>query len=514
MSIHSVPIVARPLSAPDTQVLDRSLVLGIAWTSGAKWASQLLSWASTLIVARVLTPEDFGLVGMASVFLGLITLLSEFGLGSAIVTLQQLDEEQVSQIYGLSVLFGLASFVTACVAAVPLGRFFRAPELPAVVVAISAGFVITAFRTVPSSLLQRDLRFKALALVEAGRAAVLAVGMIAFALLGLRYWTLVIGGLLSAALGTVAILVLQRHRLAWPRVRSLKLAVGFSGHVLVSRLSWYTYSNADFLVAGRVLGTTALGLYDLGWTLANIPVEKITGLVSQVTPPIFSAVQHDYAALRRYLLRITEGLALITCPLCFGMALVAPDFVRFALGDKWHGAIVPLQLLALSASFRAVTPLLAQAMLAIGQSRLVMKYSMLNAVVLPAGFFLAAKAWGTVGIAWVWVLLFPVLALPVYRVVLAEIRLPARTYLRALWPALSSALLMATTVETLSWTMSDRLAPGYRLGALVGAGAAVYALTCILLHRERITAFYRFVGAVRLAEPRPDLSSAPQLNDA
>src|SRR2546425_12150191 len=105
MSTPSLPGLSAPQPAPDVRELDRSLVRGIAWTSGAKWAGQLLAWASTLIVARLLTPEDYGLVGMASIYLGVITLVSEFGLGSAVVTLRDLSAEQVAQLNGLSVVF-------------------------------------------------------------------------------------------------------------------------------------------------------------------------------------------------------------------------------------------------------------------------------------------------------------------------------------------------------------------------------------------------------------------------
>src|SRR5207247_10756895 len=136
----------------------RSLIRGSAWTGGAKWASQLLTWASTLIVARLLTPEDYGLVGMAWVYLGVITLLSEFGLGTTVVTLRDLGGSEVAQLNGLSLLIGVGSFVISCGAAIPLGRFFHAPQLPAVVVAMSVAFVITAFKTVPFALLQREMQ--------------------------------------------------------------------------------------------------------------------------------------------------------------------------------------------------------------------------------------------------------------------------------------------------------------------------------------------------------------------
>ena len=112
-----------------TDSLDRSLLHGLAWTSAAKWGSQVLAWASTLIVARMLTPEDYGLVGMASIYLGLVTMLSEFGLGATVMALRDLTEEQTAQLHGFAILFGLGGFALSCLMAWPLGAFFHSTEL-------------------------------------------------------------------------------------------------------------------------------------------------------------------------------------------------------------------------------------------------------------------------------------------------------------------------------------------------------------------------------------------------
>src|ERR1700737_3623372 len=135
----------------DLQRLDVSLVRGIAWTGAAKWSSQVLAWISTLVVARILTPDDYGLVSMATVYLGVLTLVSEFGLGSAVVTLRDLNEEQIAQLNGLSVCLGLGGFAISRVVAVSLGRFFGSPGLPRVIVVMSMGFIATSFQTIPSS---------------------------------------------------------------------------------------------------------------------------------------------------------------------------------------------------------------------------------------------------------------------------------------------------------------------------------------------------------------------------
>lgn len=490
------PVATARNDSSALRLLDRSLIHGIAWTSGAKWGGQLLAWASTLIVARLLTPEDYGLVGMAAVYMGLVTLVSEFGLGYTVITMRDLTDHQVAEVNGLSLIVGCACFALSCAAAAPLGRFFHAPQLPAVIVAMSTAFIITAFKTVPLSLLQRELRFRTLAVVDTGRSLTLALGMILFALAGFRYWTLVIGGLLSATLSTAAILLQRRHAFAWPRLQSLRHAIKFSGSVLVSRLSWYTYSNADFLVAGRVLGKAALGLYEFGWNLANLPVEKITALIGEVTSTIFAAVQRDPAALRRYLLRITEGIALVTFPATWGIALVAPDFVVLVLGEKWRGAIVPLQILAVSTGLRSITPLLAQVLNAVGLAGANMGYGLLCAGVLVPAFYGAAKAWGTAGLAMAWLIVYPLLVLPAAYRALKAIHLSAREYLASLWPAASATIFMCAAVLA-ARLASGQLPRGARLAIEIATGAVSYVLTCLVMHRSRLLAFRRLLVASR-----------------
>ncbi len=487
----------------ERRALDRSLLRGVAWTATAKWASQALSWGSWLIAARLLTPEDYGLVGMAAIYLGLITLLAEFGLGTAVLAVRELSDEQINQLNSLAVLLGLASLLASCVVAIPLGRFFHAPQLPLVVVAMSATFVITSFKTIPLALLQRDLRFKALALIDLSQAVVLATSMIGLAVAGFRYWTLVWGAVLGALMSTGAVLGLKHQPFAWPRPKSLMHAIALSSNVLIARLCWYASANADFLMAGRILGKAALGFYNIGWTLASVPVDKITTLVGQVTPAFFSAVQTDRAAIRRYLLGITEGIALITFPISFGLALVARDFVLVVLGSKWEPAIAPLQLLAAYAAFRSITPLLPQVLQVTRDAKFEMWRMVAAAVVMPTSFYFGGQRWGTVGLAMAWVLVDPLLALPLYWRVFSKNELSLRAYFVALWPALSGTALMAVAVRAVGAFSGSERTPGLRLAAQVGAGAISYGLACVVLHRERLKAFRELIiGARRGSEGR------------
>jgi teichuronic acid exporter len=489
----------RDLAVPTaaTGALDRSLLRGVAWTAAAKWAAQAFTWVSWLIVARLLSPEDYGLVGMAAIYLGLVTLLSEFGLGTAVLAVRELSDEQINQLNGLAALLGLGGLLASCIVAIPLGHFFHAPQLPLVVVAMSTTFFINSFKTVPFALLQRDLRFRALALIDLSQALIVAMSMIGLAVAGFRYWTLVCGAVLGALTSTGAVLRLRRVPFARPRPTSLKPAIAMSADVVIARLCWYASANADFLVAGRILGKAALGFYNVGWTLASLPVDKITSLVGQVTPAFFSAVQGDAAAVRRYLLRITEGIALITFPAGIGLALVAGDFVPLVLGSKWEATIAPLQVLAAYAAFRSITPLLHQVLMCIRDSRFVMWNTVAAAVLMPTGFYFGGQRWGTVGLAMAWVVLDPLLVFPAYWRVFSKIELSAKAYVVALWPALSGTALMAAAVLGVAAFGGSEWAAGPRLAVQIGAGVISYGLACLVLHRDRLTSFYDLLRATR-----------------
>lgn len=479
-----------PVPPPDAfrQNLDRSLVRGIAWTGSAKWGSQIVTWASTILVARMLLPEHYGIVGMATIYLGLVTLINEFGFGTAIVALRDLSDHQVAQLNTVAILFGLISFGLSFLAAPLLGIFFQTPELRAVVIAMSAAFVLGSFRTVPQALLQKELRFPRLAVIEGSQAVLRAVTMILLALGGFGYWTLVIGNVLGALYWTALTLHSRRHGYAVPRWREIRPALRFSWHILGGRIGWYVYSHADFAVAGRMIGQAALGAYSFAWTLASLPVEKVTAMIGRVTPAVFSAVQDDDESLRRYLSNLTEGLALITFPAAVGLALVADSLVPVVLGDRWLAAVDPLRLLAVYASFRSIVTLLPQILNVTGHSRFGMGNAFLAAVVLPVAFIIGAR-WGTTGIAAAWIVAHPLVTLPVYWRVFTRIAMPTSRYLRALWPAGSAVVLMVLAVLAAKWIEPPGWPDPLRLAVETAAGAASYALVIAGLHRSRFAAF-------------------------
>jgi teichuronic acid exporter len=475
--------------------LDNSLIRSVAWSGAAKWSSQILNWAATLIIARILTPYDYGLVSLASVYLGVLTLVTEFGLGSSVVVIKGLSGTQVAELNSLSVLMGVAGFLVSCAIAVPLGHFFNSPQLPLVVVVMSLGFIISSFQTIPNALLQRELRFKLLSLIGGANAATLAIVMVVFAFLGFGYWTLVLGALFGTTLSTILTLALQRHTFALPRLNSVGPAIRFSWQVLISRLAWYAYSNADFVVAGRLLSAEALGNYTLAWNLANAPLEKVTSLVGSVTPAFYSAVRENLTELHRYLLRPTEAISLITFPVMIGLALVTNDAVLVLLGPKWIAAIPALRLLAIYACIRSIMPLPAQVLMVIGDARFVMWNGIVSTIILPVAF-VCGSHWGITGIAAAWAVAYPVNALPIYWRLRQRISLSNADVLRALAPATTSAAFMAIVVM-LAKLLFPQSGHPLRLAIQVAAGIVSYSLSLFLWHRNRVVVFWSGLSRLR-----------------
>lgn len=476
--------------------LDKALMGGVAWTAIAKWISQLATWAITLIIARILSPSDYGLVGMATIYLGLVQLFSEFGVGTAIITMRELSDAQVSQLNTVSLLLGFVGFAISAAVAVPIGRFFRAPKLPIVIIVMSIAFVVSAIRTVPYSLLQKDMQFKLLAIIDGLQSIIQGAITLVLAYLGYGYWALVLGNLSLSFVTTGLTLVWQRQRFARVRFSAIRAPLLFSRHLIIGRLSWYCYDNSDFIVAGRVLGAGPLGAYTLAWTLAHAPLEKLTTLVNRVTPSVFSAVQSDLSAMRRYLRTITGGLALVIFPATLGMALVSNDFVRLALGPKWLGVVLPLELLALHALIRSNVILLTPVLNAVRATRFTMWQNLSSLIILPVSFYIGSR-WGTGGIAGVWVFVYPVIQLPLYWRLFRSIRMTAREYFGALWPALSACIAMVFSVEVLKHFLSPTWPTYVKFASEVLTGTLVYALALFAMHRERLYVFFRLTKAFR-----------------
>jgi len=248
------------------------------------------------------------------------------------------------------------------------------------------------------------------------------------------------------------------------------------------------------MAAGRMLGQAALGAYTFAWTLASAPVDKMAKLVNRVMPSYFAAAHKDNetGALRTYLLTLAEVVSVIVLPMGVGLAIVADQFLHVALGTKWGAAVGPLRILLAYAVIRALTNILGPLLNAKQQTRFTMWTNIAAAIYFPVGFLIGA-AWGTSGIATTWVLLYPVLAIPLFLRTFREIELPWVEFMRALWPAFSCGLLMAAALLVARVFLPAEWPELVRLILEVSIGILVYGCSLVLLHPENVRRLYHIV---------------------
>ena len=441
-----------------------------------------------MTVARELGPSNFGLIGMANAFLGMAAVVNEFGMSGAIVSLPSICDKEIRQLNFVSVSVGVSVFLVTCAIAKPLGLFFHAPSLPMVVIAMSIVLIIGSFRNVPDGLLKREFNFKFLATARALETLIYGITIVTATWLGAGYWSLVIGAVLGPACSCAFILLRRSAPFEIPNLSYLKKPLQLSWHILINRLGGYGYSNADSLIAGRMLGQTALGSYNLAFTLANLPMQRISDQVGAVIPAYFSNVQRDEAALRDYVLKITEGLMLLILPISIGLSLVADDLVIAIVGTKWVDSIQPLRILAFFISTYSAANVFIPMLNVRGNSRFVMWNNLAGTVYLPLGFYVGSH-WGTVGIAAAWPLLYPFVAAPLFIRAFRELHLSWDSYLRSLYPALTATLIMAASVLILRSFMTTQ--PHHiRLVTEILLGAAVYCSTLATLHPQQLRRVY------------------------
>jgi PST family polysaccharide transporter len=490
-----------PFTAPE-KPSDHSLARSVAWNAVGDWGTQVFTWLAFLVVVRLLTPADFGIVALAGVLMPYLAQVNGLGLPRAVVVLRNLTDDQLAQMNTVCLLSGAAVFLLGAAIAKPFAAFFKIPAFAPVFIVFCGGLISGAVGGVPGALLAKDMRFRFLSILAAGYAMMAAIATLVMAWLGFGYWALILGNLLAGAVRTVVVVRVRPCRWAWPRLNSIREPLGFGWRISVSMLALNSYQRLDNFVAGRVLGPTALGFYGTAWSLANVPIEKVTSLVTTVIPSYLAAVQDQPEAIRRYLRILTEMIALATFPATIGLSLVSPELVPVAFGHKWDGMVGPLEVLSFYAAFRSIVALLPKILTAVGNVHYVMWNDLAALLLLPVAFYIGSYR-GTTGIAWAWVIAYPFIVLPIYWKTFQTIGMGIGEYLRALRPALSGTIAMIPAVEWARYSLAPTRPLMLRLVVEVAVGAFAYLGILRLFHRDRVMVLIQQARAVLRRKKSP-----------
>jgi PST family polysaccharide transporter len=481
----------------DHRHLDVKFAGGLAWTAGAKWATQILTWASLLAVARLLSPADYGVGEMAGTLTGVSNVMAEFGIGTAVLHMPELSRKALAQLNAFSCLVGGGVFALATLASPLVASFFRSEHL-AIFVANNTILLLTALQAVPTGLLAREMDYRRLSLVEATTMIVQSIVTIFTAWLGWGYWALFAGNAAGKTTGTILVCSWKHVGFAWPQWRDIQAPARLGWQTAIGRTAWALYTQADGIVVGRILGAPVLGSYRIAMNLASAPAEKVSTLLMRAATPLFANVKDNQPLLRRYYLILVEILSLIVLPLMAGLAIVTPLAVPVVFGAKWSAAIGPVRWLSLFMIVRTMGILTEQVLISQRMTSFTMRMSIFNFVVMPIAFVAGAQWQGLSGVAAAWLALSPFTIVPLLIVLLRTIHLSARSYVAALFPSLAASAAMCVAVLTLGqWLLSFAWAPKMLLAAEVAAGGIVYGAVLFVFFRGRIVRYANFLRSLR-----------------
>jgi O-antigen/teichoic acid export membrane protein len=486
----------------DSGTLDRALLSGIAWTAALRWSSQVVSWVATIFVARMLLPGDYGLVSMATIPIGLVRMIEDFGLDAILIQDRTIVDRRQAQLAGFILGIGGVLSVLSLALSHPIALFFKEPQVAQIIAVMSLLFLTDALQVVPRAILQRRLAFAHLALAFFLQVLVMQSVLVAGALAGWGFWALVVSNVTAAIVITVLLYWWAPYVIHWPRhLKQLAQPLAQGWRVMASRFAYYAYATSDQTIVGRFLGKDALGAYSFALTFVNLPFQEASSIVTKVVPGIFSEVQTRRDELRRYFLMLTECLAYITLPMAVGLAITADLAVDVVLGPNWSEVVLPLRVMCVFAAFQGLQILISPLLMWTGQFRAQMWCSIVTGIALPLGF-LAAVNYGLVAIAAVWAVVYPLSNIPALRFGLRTVSVSFLGWLETARPAAVGCLVMALGVLAARWLTADR-SDVVQLGAAVGTGALSYTAVIWLFYRARVLALVEFVKKGR-ARPAPD----------
>ncbi|HEX5400009.1 MAG TPA: lipopolysaccharide biosynthesis protein [Verrucomicrobiae bacterium] len=454
----------------DKDLKGRSVRAG-AVTLSSQFAQFVLQTGSTVVLARLLVPDDFGVVAMALTFTAFANILKDAGLSSATIQRADLTGAQVNTMFWINAAVGI--ILTVAVAAVGplLAWFYRRPELLWINLALSASFFIDSLGIQHSALLNREMRFRALALTQVGGLLIGVIVAITAAMTGWSYWALVVRSLVTSFTSVVLLWIYSNWRPGRPAMASgVRSLLHFGANVTGFNVVNYFSRNFDSILVGRVCGAGPLGFYSRAYSLLMLPISQLRNPLNAVAFPAMSQLQSHPGRFRRYFKKYTSVLAFASMPVAAFLFICSDQVIRLLLGPQWDPAGGIFRVLAITAFIQPVLSLNGLVMLSMGQSRRYFKWGVINAAFTVAGFSIGIH-WGPTGVAAAYAMVTYALVFPLLSYSFKGTALTVADFLGSVANPAGASLVAAGV----AWIVKNQVPSGHVLLTLLGCGTAFVA---------------------------------------
>lgn len=475
--------------------LKKQATSGIKWSSVSQIGRQVMQFATTAILARLLSPADFGLLGMATIIIGFVELFKDLGTSAAVIQRKNLSESLVHSIFWINVAFGILGTIILFITSPLVANFYEEPRVAPVLMLLSITFFISGISILQKALLEKDLAFNKLAKIEI--IAVLngsAIGIVS-ALLGFGVWSLVYQLLTVTTVTTILLWIATRWKpklvFSWNEVKQVS---SYSLHLTGFNIFNYFARNADYLLIGKFLGSQSLGYYTLAYRLMLYPLQNISAVLSRVMFPVFSQVQNDNARFSRAYLKVVATIALVTFPIMIGLWAVSEPFILTLFGSQWQPVILLLMILAPVGMTQSLGTTVGTIYTAKGRTDWMLRWGIGSGILVTFAIVIGLQ-WGIVGIATAYATATAILTYPSFAIPFHLIGLRVSDLIAVVWrPFFASLLMLGVLMSLKMLILPTSLANGWVLGILVPVGIIVYLLASWLINREQIRQLLGILG--------------------
>ena len=382
------------------KILKKQIISSSFWVFGASLFSRSISFLSTLILARLLTPESFGVIGYGFLIVSAIGLIREMGFNSALIFQKERIEEAASTALVFIFLWSTLLYIFVVIFAPFVAIFFREPRLVSLLRVLTISLILNSLANVPLTLLEKDIRFARRVVPEVVNLTVYGILTALFAYLGFNYWSFVIGILCADICQLIVAFILRPIRIRLkPDIALLKQMFVFGKNIMGLGILNFGIRNVDDFFVGRMLGTVPLGVYNFAYRIANIPATNITNVLGKILYPGFSKIADDLDALKSGFLKSMKYVSFITIPLTFYIVLIIPDVIQLFF-PHWKDAIVPIQLIAYFGGIRSLGSGTGSVFLAKGKPGKMLPISGFQLFFLTIFLYPTVKYFGLNGICW------------------------------------------------------------------------------------------------------------------
>jgi len=484
--------------------LRQQAIQGVFWTAIQNWGHNLLVVIVTLILARLLGPQLYGLVAYAATYTAFLTIFQRLGTVQSLVQRENLEPEHISTAFWLSAASGL--LLTVClIAASPLiSLTVHKPDLTPVLQWLSVTLLIDSLGTTPQAVFRRRMAFRALAVRALAAAVAGGVVGIVMALTGCGVWSLVGQRVVSSAAGTLTLWTAGRWRPGWALSRRhFRDLFGFGVFAMgTETLATLGRHIGPFLI-GTFLGDKAVGYFDLGSKLLNTMTQLFTGTVSAVALPTFSRLQQNAAQLRSAFVSAMRITSLLAFPASIGAAALSREFILGLMDEKWIPAIPIMQIMSLAGVILGLTYFNAPLMMACGKASMAFNLTLLGTLFTVVVFLLTVP-WGIVVVAAGFVIRIYLFA-PFPGVMACRlVNLPFGDYLRQHVTPVIASLIMFLALWCLKMALSRYVPPMAMLILGVILGVSVYGGALLVIDRARLRQIIDYIRTgTRRQAPTP-----------